>query len=313
MASMQAAKVTLLTLACFVAASVAQDCAKRYDVSKWPPLLFGGVADASRCKANCQSRDTYWGRTCSFNSNSGWGTCSPEQARRSLELGVTLGRGEVKSFTPCHLVKYIRGRTLWILGDSHAKSFYKALQCFLIDFWPAKECETSPNAQAVQELYNLPVSPGQSKCFHLLGDGGGRVCMVHVVLGTSLVNNPQIAKGGVLPLLRSKFARKQDIFYINFGVWHKKKPEWYKTFAPALEALGKYYQSTKSQWPYMLFRELPAEHPKDFSTKSCEAMRGYGYDTVTGRMTIDPSSRINVQGWVSGYSLNNKAKQILGK
>jgi hypothetical protein len=29
----------------------------------------------------------------------------------------------------------------------------------------------------------------------------------------------QVAGGGVMPLLRSKFARGGDIFYINFGVW----------------------------------------------------------------------------------------------
>jgi hypothetical protein len=43
--------------------------------------------------------------------------------------------------------------------------------------------------------------------------------MVHVVLGTSLVDNSQVAEGGVLPLLQKKFARKTDIFYVNFGVW----------------------------------------------------------------------------------------------
>jgi hypothetical protein len=53
----------------------------------------------------------------------------------------------------------------------------------------------------------------------LLGKGGGRICMVHVVLGTSLVSNGQVAAGGVLPLLQRKFSRKTDIFYINFGVW----------------------------------------------------------------------------------------------
>jgi hypothetical protein len=71
----------------------------------------------------------------------------------------------------------------------------------------------------VQQLYNLPAAPGQSKCFHLLGKGGGRICMVHMVLGTSLVSNSQVAAGGVLPLLQKKFSRKTDIFYINFGVW----------------------------------------------------------------------------------------------
>lgn len=60
MVRMQARKVALLIVACFVTASVAQECAQRYNITRSPPLLFGGVADASRCKANCQSRDTYW-------------------------------------------------------------------------------------------------------------------------------------------------------------------------------------------------------------------------------------------------------------
>ena len=29
----------------------------------------------------------------------------------------------------------------------------------------------------------------------------------------------QIPAGGVMPLLRSKFARSDDIFFINYGVW----------------------------------------------------------------------------------------------
>lgn len=33
-------------------------------------------------------------------------------------------------------------------------------------------------------------------------------------------------------------------------------------------------QSTKAQWPYMMFHELPAEHPKVFSTNTCAQMRG---------------------------------------
>jgi hypothetical protein len=52
----------------------------------------------------------------------------------------------------------------------------------------------------------------------------------------------QVAGGGVLPLLRSKFAQPQDIFYINFNIWHKKLVDWQKTYIPSLEALGSYYQ-----------------------------------------------------------------------
>jgi hypothetical protein len=34
----------------------------------------------------------------------------------------------------------------------------------------------------------------------------------------------------------------QDIFYINFGAWHRKNSADWATFIPALEALGKDYQ-----------------------------------------------------------------------
>jgi hypothetical protein len=47
--------------------------------------------------------------------------------------------------------------------------------------------------------------------------------------------------GGVLPLLRAKFAKPYDIFYVSFGTWHKKSQEWWNTFRPALHNLGQYY------------------------------------------------------------------------
>lgn len=164
-----------------------------------------------------------------------------------------------------------------VCRDSHAKSLYRAFQCFLLDFW-REECATSSNTQLMQELANLPAAPGQSYCMRLLGPAGGRICMVHVVLGSSLLNNPQVrmcssssraharcavrshadvschlvvspqvAEGGVLPLLRKKFASPQDIFLINFNVWHKKVVELQNAYTTSLEALGQYYQ-VRSCW-----------------------------------------------------------------
>jgi hypothetical protein len=66
-------------------------------------------------------------------------------------------------------------------SDSHSKALYKALQCFLLDFWNHQECRTSPDWDAQEQLYNLPAAKGQSKCIHLFN--GGRICMVHAVLG----------------------------------------------------------------------------------------------------------------------------------
>lgn len=282
------------------------------------PLLFGGLGEPGRCVgSSCQTRGSFWGKTCSMTADSGWGTCSPAQAANAFAtVGKSLGGGEAARMTPCDLLPYLRGRTLWILGDSHSKAMYKALQCFLIDFWGQDgnhgECETSTDAAAVQQLFNLPERSGYQKCLHLTGPGGGRICFVEVVLGTSFVGNSKIPLGGVLPLLRSKFASQDDIFYINFGVWHKKRPEWWATLRPSLEALGKDFQANKLRWPHVMFRETPAEHPKDPNGQTCSAMRGYNYRVESGTLDIE-ASRINVQGWNSGLSANQAANEILSR
>jgi hypothetical protein len=97
--------------------------------------------------------------------------------------------------------------------DSHSKVLYRALTCFLIDFHNHKECEPSSDPTAVQQLRKLPAAPGQSKCVHLLD--GGRICIVHAALGNALAGNKDVAAGGVMPLLRAKFAQPQDIFYVS--------------------------------------------------------------------------------------------------
>ena len=81
---------------------------------------------------------------------------------------------------------------LLLCRDSHAKAFYKAIQCFLIDFWNHQECETSTDSGATSQLFNLPERSGFQKCLHLMGPGGGRICIVEVVLGTSFVDNNKV-------------------------------------------------------------------------------------------------------------------------
>jgi hypothetical protein len=76
------------------------------------------------------------------------------------------------------------------------KQTYRALSCFLIDFWDHTECEPHTDPATVQQLQTLPVEKGQSKCFHLAGQQGGRVCFVHAVLGTSLTNNKEVRGWG---------------------------------------------------------------------------------------------------------------------
>jgi hypothetical protein len=50
------------------------------------------------------------------------------------------------------------------------------------------------NDSANAQLANMPVVPGGANCFHLLEAAGGRVCVVHSVKGTNLLNNPKVTR-----------------------------------------------------------------------------------------------------------------------
>jgi hypothetical protein len=50
------------------------------------------------------------------------------------------------------------------------------------------------------QLLQQPVKEGLNNCFHLLGQGGGRICMVEAVLGTNLVNNTEVRRQHVMIL-----------------------------------------------------------------------------------------------------------------
>ena len=41
------------------------------------------------------------------------------------------GWESILTATPCDLWRFVRGRTLWVVGDSQSLDLFKALQCFL--------------------------------------------------------------------------------------------------------------------------------------------------------------------------------------
>jgi hypothetical protein len=63
--------------------------------------------------------------------------------------------------------------------------------CFMHDFLePRSECQPSADPALNQKLNDLPRVPGDAKCMHLVGDA--RICIVGVVLGTSLFDSPEV-------------------------------------------------------------------------------------------------------------------------
>ncbi|KAF6252248.1 hypothetical protein COO60DRAFT_544594 [Scenedesmus sp. NREL 46B-D3] len=296
-----------------VHAAACHTCSVEYS-SQGPSLLFGGVS--SRCVSGCQPRNRVqpndWGNVCAFNPNGTvWGVCTAHQARNSFEFAKKLGGGSILQLSPCDLVPYLRGRTLWLIGDSHSKTLYRALQCFLYDFWGQSECDISTDPKDVQDFSKQPAAAGVSNCFHLAGAGGGRVCIIHVALTSSLVNSAEVAGGGILPLLRQRLASPQDIFYVNTGTWHRKTPQWAAEYQPDLEGLGQYYAATKDAWPHMLFRETPAIHPADVARNVCLPLDGYSYDPASGALNLQASVNDTAAMWASSYGLNAVLRETL--
>ncbi|KIZ01068.1 hypothetical protein MNEG_6895 [Monoraphidium neglectum] len=98
----------------------------------------------------------------SLDSNR-FGICNAKQRVAALDMARKLRDGGALELSPCDLWPYLRGRTLWLLGDSHTKSLYKSLQCFMLDFWEGKECAASPEAVLMQQLDALPTAHGESR------------------------------------------------------------------------------------------------------------------------------------------------------
>ncbi len=161
-------------------------------------------------------------------------------------------------------------------------------------------------------LDTLPMRAGQSKCIHLLGSA--RICLVGAVLGTSLFNNTQVAGGGVMNLIRDKFAHKDDIFVVNFGVWHTKEGVGgMDNFKRALGQLGEDRLKNGEAWPHLFYRETPLSHEKDNATNTClPAPKGWSLEYDTGRLYIQPNARsAAASALVRGGTLNAPAREIL--
>ncbi|GBF96537.1 hypothetical protein Rsub_09120 [Raphidocelis subcapitata] len=300
-------------------AGVRADCPVSYGGSS-KALLFGGLHDASctvqRSGMACPFRSPKWRDMCRYDPSAvKFPVCSADQAKASLELATKLHGGEPLRLSPCDLYPYLRGRTLWILGDSHGKQLFRALQCFMVDMWPGQtECKVSNSTELVARLDKLPMMPGESKCIHLLGNG--RVCYVGVVLGTSLLDNPQVAENGVLNLLRREVADPRDIFLIQFGPWHNKLgPPGMEAHSRALQVLGEDYERNRWRWPHVIWRETPMTHDKDTLTKTCRpAPAGWTYDAANGRLQVAEAARSAAGALLArGGGINAPAHEILGR
>ncbi|KAI8476099.1 MAG: hypothetical protein J3K34DRAFT_402088 [Monoraphidium minutum] len=159
------------------------------------------------------------------------------------------------TLTPCDLYRQLRGRTLWVIGDSISKDLIKAFKCFMIEFWDLKQYHLTNNYTAMAALHALP-GFGEPRCIHM--PGYTRLCMIHAIQGDLFVNTTR-AVSGVLPLIaNSRLSAPDDVFVLNFGLWHGDVQR--ERYNRHLREVGAFWRDHKKTMPHMFWMETPKQH-----------------------------------------------------
>ena len=201
-----------------------------------------------------------WQQFCTFEPSVGGGWAEymvcDEARQRSIvqyyrERGVE-GFGSLLAFSPCELWPLIRGRTLWIVGDSHSYDLFHAITCFLIQLWDydfeggfpyAGELEAFGHLERHVEHYKPP------ECIPLLEET--LICQVRVNKGEMLVDH-------VLPMLQQRMARPTDIAVVNVAHWHNgwEGHEYRDLLRSFRDAVAEH----ASELPHFVWKEMVATH-----------------------------------------------------
>ncbi|KAI3433673.1 hypothetical protein D9Q98_003482 [Chlorella vulgaris] len=127
----------------------------------------------------------------------------------------------LQDVTPCELFQRIRGRTLWLLGDSQTWSLFTAAECFLREFAPSLQRTDPLPSKQLNDLLTVaeathcnapyPVPP---LCLELVL--GTRICVVRV-------DYAQHMRRFVLPALMQHVPRfKRDLVVMNAGLHYTR-------------------------------------------------------------------------------------------
>ncbi|KAL4450744.1 hypothetical protein ABPG77_001100 [Micractinium sp. CCAP 211/92] len=204
------------------------------------PYLLGGRQQPA-C-TNCR-RSGEWAEICQFKA----GPLCSEGVQAAIKWGwLQRGHELALRLTPCDLWAHLRGRTLWLLGDSMMLDFYKAAQCFLYEFWPSlQQRNTSTDAALQDEASRLL----RSTCVDLLE--GTRICYVRGDRGDDIVQR-------LLPLLPRLGAGPSDLLALNFGLHHGKPDDYAATLAAFTAYVGQHHD----QLPRVLWQQTSQQHFK---------------------------------------------------
>lgn len=182
--------------------------------------------------------------------------CAPASVSRMIASLRKRGKDDILSWVPCDLFRIIRGRSLWLMGDSQTHGFYKAMVCVMSTFNEPNMTADVPVTTApdhVQRIKDTVIKdPAGGKgipfCRHLVQ--GTRICHVHVNKGFHM-------RDDYLPNLELLTVQKSDFVISNFGQWHHMQTD---PYSKLVQDFVKYWQNHREELPLMAWRDNSAAH-----------------------------------------------------
>ena len=160
------------------------------------------------------------------------------------------GMQEMLTLTPCDLWPWLRGRTLWLVGDSMMQQTAKAAICFMYEFWDLNVTRLD-NVTKAAGLYQKHVD---EFCIELPEDS--RICHLQANIVANLTQR-------VLPNFSKFTGKSSDLMVINVGIWYSRPAHYQKDIA----AFADYFAAHQYELPYIVWRDNAAQH---FATPSGE-------------------------------------------
>lgn len=203
------------------------------------PYLFGGERRPS-CR-HCSSGRT-WSNFCKFdNALPGNPACGADRKKWLIDGFLERGFHDILTITPCDLFPLVKGRTIWVVGDSQSLDMSKAMQCFLHEFWDLKmknATETFP--QLAPTLNQLRFAT----CSDLVKST--RICYLRA-------DQPHTVLELVLPILMSAGLPK-DFVILNLGLHN------IPNYQSELRNIAVAFTDHKVKLPQPLWMDTPPQH-----------------------------------------------------
>ena len=202
----------------------------------------------------------HWAALCTFppDSKNTWTEymlCSPEQRDAILKYYMASEKqgvfGPLLTFSPCDLWPAIRGRSLWVVGDSHSYDLFHALACLLGGLWDYQFSGPLPvetEGPALEAMAKHVARYRHPECLTLLENT--LVCFLRV-------NHGHVLLGHAL-LILSRIAQPGDVAVVNFAQWHGAVIT--AEYLGLLREFRKVVEEGAGTLPHMVWMEATPKH-----------------------------------------------------